>query len=318
MALGLASRPGVDYDYRAKSKFRTVGFTTAVFGIMLAMVTLVANLIAGSQVTDPGQATQTASILAWSFGLTTTAFATLKVAIALILMGIVLRLWLRADAVKESVARLKPVVSSPSNTPVGDYIGDFGPATETTDAPGLLPIHKMAKAVWAPMLVMGVMAVLVGLVLSFIQSASVGSDPELAVSLGAWTQGTQFLGEGFLLAGISFLLGTILSGLREGGGEVQEALGVNVRVLKMPSTAKAFVVFMAAGLMLAVTQFALYIVVATSVETSDVASWFAWLGPLREFALGLLLLGIVLALVTIGKALSFQFQRVTQIVHTGR
>ncbi len=318
MALEVISRPGVNYDYRAKSKFRTVGFTIAVLGMMLAMVTLVANLVAGGQVADPGQATESAAILAWSFGLTTTAFATLKVAIAVVLMGIVLRLWLRVDAVKAAVSRLKPVVNGSDEPPVGDYNSDFGPATETTDAPGLLPIHKMAKVMWAPMLVMGVMAVLVGLVLSFVQSASVSSDPELAVSLSAWTQGTQFLGEGFLLAGISFLLGTILAGLRQGGGEVQQALGVNVRVLKMPGTAKAFVAFMAAGLMVAVIQFVLYIVVATSVETSDVASWFAWLGPVREFGLGLLLLGIVLALVTIGQALSFQFQRITQIIHTGR
>ena len=84
------------------------------------------------------------------------------------------------------------------------------------------------------------------------------------------------------------------------------------------NSASLSVAFMAAGLMVAMTQFVLYIVVATSVETSDVASWFAWLGPVREFGLGLLLLGIVLALVTIGQALSFQFQRITQIIHTGR
>ncbi len=318
MALELLTRPGVDHDYRAKSKFRAVGFTLAVFGIMLAMVTLVANLVAGGQVTEPGQAAETASILVWSFGLTTTAFGTLKVAIAVILMGIVLRLWLRVDAVKVAVARLKPTVTRSGRAPVGDYDSDFGPATETAKAPDLLPIHKMAKALWAPMLVMGVMAVLAGLVLSFVGSASVATDPALAVSLSAWTQGTQFLGEGLLLSGISLLLGTVLAGLRQGGGEVQEALGVNVAMLKMPATAKAFVVFMAAGLMVAITQFVLYIVVATSVEPGNVASWFAWLGPLREFSLGLLLLGIVLALVSIGKALGFQFQRVTQIIHTGR
>jgi hypothetical protein len=318
MALQVLNRPGADYDYRAKSKFRTVGFALAVFGIMLAIVTLVANLVAGGQVTEPGQAAETASILGWSFGLTTTAFAALKVAIAVILMGIVLRLWLRVDAVKAAVARLKPTVSGPGKPPVGDYDSEFGPATETHTAPDLLPIHKMAKVMWAPMLVMGVMAVLAGLVLSFVESATVATDPALALSLSAWTQGTQFLGEGFLLAGISFLLGTILAGLRQGGGEVQQSLGVNVRVLKMPAVAKAFVAFMAAGLMVTVAQFVLYIVAAGSVETSSTAAWFAWLGPLREFSLGLLLLGIVLALVAIGKALSFQFDRVAQIIHTGR
>ena len=53
-----------------------------------------------------------------------------------------------------------------------------------------------------------------------------------------------------MLASISFLLASILSGLREGGGEVQEALGVPVTTLKMPNTAKAFVVLMMMGLMI--------------------------------------------------------------------
>jgi hypothetical protein len=41
-----------------------------------------------------------------------------------------------------------------------------------------------------------------------------------------------------VLAGISFLLGSILGGLREGGGQVQAALGVSVITLEMPNTAR--------------------------------------------------------------------------------
>ncbi len=48
--------------------------------------------------------------------------------------------------------------------------------------------------------------------------------PQLAVSQRAWVQGLQFLGEGFALAGISFLLARILAALRSGGGEVQQGL----------------------------------------------------------------------------------------------
>ena len=47
------------------------------------------------------------------------------------------------------------------------------------------------------------------------------------------------------------------------------------------------------------------------------AAWFAWLGPLRELSLGLLLMSIVLALYTIGTVLSFQFNRMRDIVTTG-
>ena len=118
-----------------------------------------------------------------------------------------------------------------------------------------------------------------------------------------------------MLAGISFLLGTILSSLREGGGAVQESLGLTVKTLKMPVTAKAFVGLMMLGMMLAVLQFVLYLVVAAGVDNPT--AWFAWLGPLREFALGALLAGIVLALVTIGNVLGFQFDRIKEIVATG-
>ena len=48
------------------------------------------------------------------------------------------------------------------------------------------------------------------------------------------------------------------------------------------------------------------------------AAWFAWLGPLREIGLGLLLLSIVLALYTIGTVLGFQFNRMREIVTEGK
>jgi hypothetical protein len=150
-------------------------------------------------------------------------------------------------------------------------------------------------------------------VLSLIQSGT--SDPEDFRDLRAWVQGTQFLGEGMLLGGISFLLGTILAAIREGGGEVQESLGIPVQTLRMPLSAKVFVALMATGMMIMMAQFVLYIV-TTGVD--DPAPWFAWLGPLRELGLGLLLAGIVLALYTIGTVLGFQFHRIRSIVETGR
>ena len=83
---------------------------------------------------------------------------------------------------------------------------------------------------------------------------------------------------------------------------------------KMPGTAKAFVALMMVGLIAEVVQFIGYVTVAGS---SDVAVAFAWLGPLREFGLGLILAGIALALVTIAKVLGFQFFRIQQLIRTG-
>jgi hypothetical protein len=300
------TRPKVGQDTSKGSSRRAVGFAIAAIGLLLAIVTLVANIGAASDLaSDPASSAQK---LAWSFGLTTTAFGTLKLAIGIILTAILIGLWLRVDSVEAALPRLKahadPVLAS------GDADSAQGPIQQGSTVPAPLPIHTMAKRLWAPMLAMGYMFVLIGLAVSF-----VWADDPTDVAASAWTQGLQFLGEGFLLAGISFLLGTILASLREGGGRVQASLGLTVKTLRMPTAAKAFIALMMLGLMTSIAQFVLYVVVASGVDNP--AAWFAWLGPLREVGLGLLLAGIVLALVTIGNVLTFQFDRIRQIIATG-
>ena len=296
-------RPGAGEDFHSKSKQRGPGFVLAFAGLVLAVVTLIANIAAAN-----GDAANAPEVLAWSFGLTTTAFAAIKFAIALILIGILGRLALRVQSVKESLPNLRAEGDGTIQT--GPITTRLGKATASATVPGPLPIHRMAKRLWAPMLAMGAMTVVIGLILSFVWAGDPGD-----TGLQAWTQGLQFLGEGFLLAGIAFLLGTILAGLREGGGRLQEALGITVKTPTMSATAKAFVGLMMFGVMLAVLQFILYLVVAGGVDTP--AAWFAWLGPLRELSLGLILSGIVLALVTIGNVLGFQFGRIKEIITTG-
>lgn len=287
---------------RLASNLRSAGIAAGVMGTALVGVALIANIAVADDVPAG------ADTLAWSFGLTTTGLVVLKTGIALTLIGILLRIKDRIAAVKASLPALAPASSqSPANA--ADVDTQFGPATRTAGPLGPLPIHTMARKMWAPMVLMGPMLVVAGLVLSFIQA---GTDNTADfVDLGAWVQGLQFLGEGLMLAGISFLLGTILGELRRGGGEVQQALGVTVWTLKMPWSAKAFIGLMAAGLMAAMAQFVLYVVAA---NVDDPSTWFAVLGPLREVALGLLLSGIVLALFTIGTVLGFQFDRLRTLV----
>lgn len=294
-------------DPQIQTRHRSVGYTLAVIGLIIATVSLIVSLVAAGLVGsgDEGLAEQT---LAWNFGLNTTAFGTIKLAIAIVLTGILVRLWLRVDSAKQALRSLKPDTAATIDS--GERETAFGRMTLSSDVPKPLSIHRMAKAMWAPMLVMGYMAVLAGLIISFVWAADTSN-----VAAASWTQGLQFLGEAMLLAGISFLLGTILASLREGGGEVQASLGITVKTLKMPGTAKAFVAIMMLGMMVAVLQFILYLVVASGVENP--ASWFAFLGPLREAGLGLILTGIVLALVTIANVLGFQFDRITEIIKTG-
>ena len=310
------TRPNTGLGPNYETRHRGAGFGLAVVGLMVVAVTLVANIVAGNLLdSDPLSASQT---LAWSFGFTTLGFGTIKLAIAVVLIGILVRLWLRVEAVKATLPLLK-ADGGDASAAIGDVTTPYGRAVAGRVAPGSLPIHRMARTMWAPMLAMGAMALVAGTVLSVIWAARIdGGSASTVADLSAWTQGLQFLGEGMLLAGIGFLLGSILASLREGGGQVQEAVGVTVTTLKMPTTAKVFVGLMMLGLMVAVAQFVLYLVATGADSAQSFAAWQAWLGPFRELGLGLILAGIVMALVTIGNVLGFQFDRIRQIIVTGR
>lgn len=302
-ALGTVRRQKSLRPAALPSTLRSAGLASGLAGIALVAVALVANLAVAAD-GGPGRG----DTLAWTFGLTTTGFVVLKSGIVLTLIGILLRVRDRIAAVTFTLPALAAVREGGAvEEPELDT--RFGRATRTARALGPLPIHTMARRMWAPLVLMGPMLVGTGLVLSILQ-ASIDNAGD-AAELSAWVQGLQFLGEGLVLAGISFLLGTILGELRRGGGEVQEALGATVWTLRMPLSAKLFVGLMATGLMVSLAQFVLYVVAA---RAADPAAWLAVLGPLREVGLGLLLSGIVLALYTIGTVLGFQFDRMRTLV----
>ena len=110
---------------------------------------------------------------------------------------------------------------------------------------------------------MGAMVLVTGLIVGL---AAAAADPGSTAfrSLDAWWQGTLFLAEGLLLSGIAFLLGTILSSLRRGGGEVQASLNVPIQTPAVPKIAKAFIAVMMLGMMVAIAQFILYGVAAAN------------------------------------------------------
>ncbi len=296
-------RPKAGADYRQPSEYRTRAIVLALAGLVVATIAFIGNLVAVGQTGAARGAN-----LAWTFGVATTGFAFVKTAIAVVLWGIILKLWLRADSIKVALAKL---VTNPGadTTPEGELDTPYGKVTVTSAPPPELPIHKMAKKMFRPMVAMGLMLVLVGLVVSFVEA---GSFPNIAAS--AWKQGLQFLGEGMLLSGIAFLLGTILWAIRTAGGEVQQELGTKIYTPKMPAPAKGFVVLMMLGLMVEIAQFIGYIAVAGS---SDPSVAFTWLAPFRELGLGLILAGITLALVAIANVLGFQFWRVQSLIRGG-
>ena len=215
----------------------------------------------------------------------------------------------------------------------------FGPTTVTPAGTGQGMIHKMANWMWLPMIMMGAMAIATAIGLGIAQ-ASVGSDlgEEFTAlrkanfeTLKPLTAGFLFLGEAFLLSGIAFLLGTILGALRWGGGEVQESVGGPVKTLKMPLSAKIFVVLMMMGLMLEFVAFGTLTYVAGQAHSAWISAtgvdapgnvadlnrataYAAWANPLREVALALILTSIVFALYTISNVLGFQFSRIRELI----
>ena len=309
----LAARPEKASDPAAKSRYRAIGIALALAGMIGAVVSVIGNFVAAAGIDADNTYAET---LAWTFGLSIFSFGVVKIAIAVILMGIVVKLWHRVDSVTEALVSLHGHAEGPIITQ-GDITTSWGKATVTNESPKLLPIHRMARSMWRPMLAMGAMALTTGLVSSIVWA---GETPgtESFRQAAAFTQGVEFLGETLLLSGIAFLLGTILAGLREGGAEVQSSLGLPVTTLKMPATAKAFIVLMMMGLMAGIAQFVLYLgQIANADDVASFSAWANWLGPFRELALGLILAGIVLALVTIGNVLSFQFDRIKSIIRTG-
>jgi hypothetical protein len=314
VAIERISTPVPGANYAIDTGHRKLGLGIAAVGLMLSMIVAIIGVVVGTQIGDAGSEVSNAQALAVAFGLNTLGLATLKSGIAVILVGILVRLWFRVESIKASLPAFATEAKSNATPKTAT---PFGEVNVSTTEPDEMPIHKVAKTMWAPMLVMGYMLVVVGLVTSFVWAGNIGTDLRTATGASAWTQGLQFLGEAFVLAGISFLLASILRGLRQGGGQVQQALGVPVQTLKMPASAKGFIALMIIGVMVALAQFVGYITVTTFDDAARAATWFAFLGPLREFSLALLLSGIVLALATIGKVLGFQFWRIRSIITQG-
>ncbi len=318
---GTLLRPPATANFLSKSTPARIGVVVALVGIMVAMAQFIGSLVnAGLVASDTSSATDILANSAWTFGVATAGFAILKIGIALILWGILRRLWIRVESVKSGLSELVPDVPNKTEITSARIKTPYGSATHREKAPSPLLIHRMAYAMGLPMLLMGAMAVAVGVVFGFIQTAAgADGDQQDFLTFSALAQGTLFLGEALILSGIAFILGSILGSLRQGGGEVQEALGVGVKTPLMPFAAKAFVALMMMGLMLGIVQFGFYLFVASEDDPTTINAFFAWLGPLRKVALATILSGIVLALATIGtRILPFQFWRIQELIKNGR
>jgi hypothetical protein len=216
---------------------RDAGVAGTLLGWLLVGIGLLLSAAAARVLIEGGPQAQLLALEGLSFGVAAAGLGTAKAGIAFILWGILRRIWSRIASAKAALPELVIPAEVRGTVRYGTIGTRWGRVTVTSEAPRPLFIHRMARTLWAPMLVMGAMALYAGLILSIAQFQHTAANPELARSLGAWVRGVQFLGEGFLLSAISFFLGSILGAIRSGGGDVQQTVDAPVKTLQMPRTA---------------------------------------------------------------------------------
>ncbi|HKZ91087.1 MAG TPA: hypothetical protein VJZ50_03005, partial [Candidatus Limnocylindrales bacterium] len=131
--IGTVTRPSTGARARARS-LRRNGLVLGAVGLGIAGVASLVSLNAGSLAASGAAPDQIAASAILAFGLATAGFATVKLGIGVILLGIVRRLWIRVEAVKMALPGLM-AQRQPGDEPSGDYDSAFGPASASHVAP---------------------------------------------------------------------------------------------------------------------------------------------------------------------------------------
>jgi hypothetical protein len=180
--------------------------------------------------------------------------------------------------------------------------------------------QRMGRKLWGPMWVMAIMAFPVALILGIVRSNAISSgDSEATIAaLGHSTTGVMFIGFTAVFAAISFAIARILGEFRKGGGEVQELVSTEVRTLKMPPTARIFILGMAMAMMTLLVASIIHFVVAGQVSSGslslvDAEEAAIALEAVRRLGVAVYLLAITFGLATITRVLRFQSIRLREL-----
>jgi hypothetical protein len=179
--------------------------------------------------------------------------------------------------------------------------------------------QKAGGKLWAPAFAMALVGFAGGMILAIVKANAVADgDAVLAVSLSNYGIAAMFFGFMMVFTGISFAIARILGEFRVGGGRTQEAAGSEVKTLKMPTTAKAFIGLMAMAMMILLAAVIAHVVVGVQVNAEnlsllDAEQWDLWLEAARRFAVSLYLFAIALGLATIIYVIRFQSIRIREI-----
>ncbi len=182
--------------------------------------------------------------------------------------------------------------------------------------------QQIGRKLWLPMWLMAGMAFAVGFGLAVVRAGEIadGGAADTIMALRHSVAGFMFIGFASVFAAISFAIARILGEFRAGGGELQEATGRHVRTLKMPITAKLFIITMAMAMamMAIIATVVLHFVfaadvtnTAASLETAE--QRFVVLEGVRRIGVAVYLVSFLLGLGTIIEVLRFQAIRIREL-----
>jgi len=186
--------------------------------------------------------------------------------------------------------------------------------------PGYNLPQRLGRALWAPMWAMSLMGFVAAIIAAGVRAGSVadGASEATIQAQGHLVTGLMFIGFASVFAAISFAVARILGVFRDGGGRVQETLGVKVHTLKMPATAKAFVGLMTMAMMAILVAVVIHFVTAAgtaagTISVADSESTAIALEAVRRLGVAVYLVAIALGLATITKVLRFQAIRLREL-----
>lgn len=196
---------------------------------------------------------------------------------------------------------------------------EFKVETSTQSLGYNLP-QRIGRLLWLPMLLMALMFFGAGMVLGIVRADEIsdGSAADTIATLRHLQAGFMFLGFASVFSAISFAIARILGQFRAGGGEVQAAARRTVQTLKMPGTAKLFLMLMMVAMGTIVVASILHLVFAADIDNTpgslaDADDRFIVLEGVRRLGVAVFLFGILLGLATIIRVLRFQATRMRQL-----
>ncbi|MEX2048320.1 MAG: hypothetical protein WEB90_01955 [Gemmatimonadota bacterium] len=196
---------------------------------------------------------------------------------------------------------------------------DFNVETSDRSLGYNLP-QRLGRLLWLPMFLAALMFFGAGMALGVIRSGEI-SDAGAADTIAALQHlqaGFMFLGFASVFSAISFAIVRILGQFRAGGGDVQAAAKRTVQTLRMPLSAKVFLMLMMLAMATIVVASILHFVFAADIQNTPVSlaegnDRFVVLEGVRRMGTAVFLFGILLGLATIIRVLRFQAIRVRRL-----